>query len=217
MKFFRSTLAIALFSPSLLLAQETETTGWYLKPTFSFSQLSDQTGNTLGIGGLDGSTTISVDAGFASGLSLGYSYNDRWSAEFGWEYRSNDSEVTLADGQRFNDGNYASNSFFLNGIYSFESNRAWTPYVGLGLNWIQEVDIDLETAGTELSYAGDGDTGFQAFAGFDYPLNPRWSVLGELRYSSITDLELTGENTTGSIRGIDYDPFSLQIGFKYKF
>ena len=217
MKLVQSALAISLLVPTATFAQDSAERGWHLKPILAISQLSDQTISTVGVGNLDGTADVQLDGGFASGLNVGFSYNANWAAEIGWEYRSNDSEVTLADGQRFSDGNYASNAFFVNGIYSFDASTNWRPYIGAGLNWIQEIDIDLETAGNELSYSSDSDSGFQVFAGIDYEIDERWSVLGEARYSRITDSELTGENTTGSLRGLDYNPVSLQIGLKYRF
>jgi len=123
----------------------------------------------------------------------------------------------LADGQRFTDGNYASNSFFLNGIYSFGGGMRWQPYVGAGLSWVQEIDIDLETAASELSFSGDGDTGFQIFSGVDYQLNLNWSVQGEVRYSRISVVQLTGEGNESTFKGLEYDPVSLQIGLKFRF
>lgn len=217
MKLVQTAFAATLLLPAAALAQDSVESGWYLKPLFAISQLSDQTAITNGIGALNGSADVQLDGGFASGLNLGYSYGNNWAAELGWEYRSNDSKVTLADGQRFGGGNYASNSFFLNGIYSFDARRNWRPYFGAGLSWIQEIDIDLEAAGSELSFSGDGDTGFQVFAGIDYDIASNWSVLGELRYSSISSVELKGENNVGSFSGLDYDPVSLQIGLKYRF
>lgn len=219
----RTTLFRSLvFTPALLasatvMAQDNAAAGWYVKPTLTLSQLGDQDGSTSGIGQTNGLASVSLDAGFAAGLGLGYRYNERWAAELAWEYRSNASEVRLADGQRFADGNYASNSFFVNGRYHFPASGAWQPYIGLGLGWLQEIDIDLETAGTELSYAGDGDTGYQAFAGVDFDISPRWSWQLELRYSSFGDIELSGENNSGRWQGLGYDPLSLQLGLSFKF
>lgn len=217
MKLILTAIAASLLLPLSAHAQDSAEQGWYLKPLVAISQLSDQTGTTAGVGMLNGATNVQLDSGYAAGLNLGYSYGNNWAAEIGLEYRSNDSEVTLADGQRFSDGNYASNSFFLNGIYRFDSSNNWHPYLGAGLSWVQEIDIDLEMAGSELSYSGDSDNGFQIFAGIDYEVNSRWSVLGEVRYSSISDVELSGENTTGRFSGLDYNPVSLQIGLKYRF
>ena len=219
--FSSTILASSLFLMGSTAAAQTDgPQGWYLKPTLALSQLSDQTPNTLAVGVLDGPANVTLGTGFASGLVLGYAYGGPWSAELGWEYRSNDSEVALADGQRFSDGNYASNTFFANAQYHFQpvgTTQAWQPYAGFGLNFIQEIDIDLETPVRELSYAGDADTGFQLFAGMERKLSADWSILGEIRYTRFSDLDLSGENTGGLFRGLDYTPVSLQLGLKYRF
>jgi opacity protein-like surface antigen len=220
---FSKTVPTTILSSLVLItslgakAQDTDQQGWYLKPTLALSQMSDQTVNTTGVGALDGSGNAALSSGFASGLVLGYDYGSRWSAELGWEYRSNGSEVSLADGQRFNDGNYASNTFFINALYGFAEGQVWQPYAGFGLSFIQEIDIDLETPAAELSYAGDGDTGFQVFAGVERELAARWSLLGEVRYTRFSGIELTGENTVGTMGGLDYTPLSLQLGVKFRF
>ena len=57
----------------------------------------------------------------------------------------------------FDDGNYASNIFFLNGYYHFTPSGKWESYVSAGLLLVQEVDIDLERAVSEISLTSDGD------------------------------------------------------------
>lgn len=152
------------------------------------------------------------------GIGVGYRIDPRLSAEFGWEYRSNDSKTVLDATSEFGDGNYASNIFYLNGHYHFEQVGKWRPYVGAGLTWVEEIDIDLERGGDELSYSGDGDSGYQLFAGFDYDLADSWKLQAELRYGSIGDIDLEGEgNDVGEFDGIDYETTTLQIGLVYDF
>jgi len=81
----------------------------------------------------------------------------------------------------------------------------------------QEIDIDLEIDGTELSYTGDGDTGFQIMAGITYEINESWSMNGELRYGRFSGIDLTGEGTTGQFNDLDYDPITLGLGLQYNF
>jgi len=92
-----------------------EASHWYLKPTVGLSQMGDQTGQTVGIGTVDGPAEVNLSSGFTPGLAVGYQYGNGWSAELAWEYRTNDSETTLADGTFYPSGNYASNVFALNG------------------------------------------------------------------------------------------------------
>lgn len=189
---------------------------WVVRPYFGFSQMSDQSASTNGVGAQNGSADIVVDPGFTAGFGMAYRINSKFSAELAWEYRSNDSETTLADGDRYTEGNYASNTFFLNGIYHIEPHAQWHPYLGLGLSWIQEVDIDLERDGSEISYSGDGDIGFQAFAGVNYQVNKHWAWNAELRFGLIDGIGLTGEEgAVGRFDNLDYNTTTLQFGLSY--
>ena len=192
--------------------------GWFIKPITGFSQMSSTDGNSIGVGTQDGVVDVDLDSGFLAGLGFGYRYNPSLSVELSWEYRTNDSETTLADGDLFDDGNYASNTFYLNGYYHFQTENRWTPYLGLGLGWIQEIDIDLERGGTEQSYSGDGDIGLQAMLGLEYELNSNWKFNTELRYSRFSSIDLEGEDgATGRIDDLEYDPLTVGVGFSYYF
>ncbi|MEM9102767.1 MAG: OmpW family outer membrane protein, partial [Pseudomonadota bacterium] len=126
--------------------------------------------------------------------------------------------VQLPNGQTFDNGNYASNLFFLNNYYHFRAFQKWQPYVGAGLVWSQEVDIDYEENGFETSFSGDSKTGWQLFVGTDYKISSQWSLLAEIRYTSLNSLTLVSENNTDEVfSNIDYEPLSLQAGLKYQF
>lgn len=198
------------------MATASDQFGWYIKPYGGLSQLSDTSGKRSDVPPQD--VDVGVDAGFVAGLGVGYRYNNRWSTEVAWEYRTNDSETVFQDGTVFDDGNYASNSFYINGYYHFQSRGRWQPYVGLGVGWIQEVDIDLEGNGPELSYSDDGDVAWQAMAGVAYRWSERWSVAAEVRYLQLSDTELSGEGAApGNLDGLDYDPVSVTISAVYRF
>lgn len=206
-------LATQLFSTAAMADQN-----WFLRPYVGLSQMSDLSADFADIDGMSGTADVDLDTGFTSGLGLGYRFNKSVALEFGWEYRSNDSSVTLNGSSEFDDGNYASNLFYLNGHYFFASSGKWQPYVGAGLTWVEEIDIDLERNGNELSYSGDGDTGYQVFAGVNYEFSNAWALQTELRYGSITDIDLQGESgDPGQITGIDYKTTTLQIGVVYAF
>lgn len=221
MKLVRSLFAVGLCALSPLATADTSDSdsGWYIDAYGGFSQLSDTSGSAqevviAGAGNLD----VNTDSGFLSGMSVGYRYNPRWAAELAWEYRSNDSEVLLTDGTRFNDGNYASNVFYLNGYRYFQQRGQFTPYLGLGIGWIQEINLDLESAGFEQSYTGDGELLYQVIGGVDYQFSDNLSAKAELRFSNTADIDLDGEVPgTGSIRGLDYAPVSVAVGLSYAF
>lgn len=208
----------SLLLSASLFANNQNNSNWNVRPYFGISQMSDLSAQTTGVGTVDGNAQVNLDSGFTAGLGFGYQINQNWTAELAWEYRSNDSETTLADGSVFTEGNYASNLFMLNAAYNFPASGKWHPYVGAGLTWLQEVDIDLELNGIEQSYSGDGSTGFQIFGGVNYPLTPKWNLQGELRYGSITGIDLVGEqNAIGTFTDMDYKTTTLQVGLTYKF
>ncbi|MEL7043572.1 MAG: OmpW family outer membrane protein [Pseudomonadota bacterium] len=220
-RFATGLLALAL-SACPAVAQDTSQdreAGWFARAWGGYSSLSDTGGafdNTTAGPPVD-SVDVSADGGFTAGAGFGYRYAPRLAVELAWEYRSNGSETTFAAGPGFDDGNYASNTFFLNGYYYLDKRGPWEPYLGAGLSWIQEIDIDLEGNGPEQSYAGDGDVGFQVFVGSNYRLNERWSAHGELRYSSVTGVDLEGEGISGRFSDFDYEPLTFQLGLSYSF
>ncbi len=206
--------AVGIFSTNTVAAEDT----WFVRPYIGMSQMSDLSSDFTDIDSISGTADINLNGGFTAGLGIGYRYNEHLAAEFGWEYRSNDSEVNLANTSTFKDGNYASNVFYINGHYFFVTSGKWQPYVGAGLSWAQEIDIDLERDGVEQSYSGDGESGFQIFAGLNYALSNNWEIQSELRYGSISDINLSGEaNDSGGFQSLDYQPTTLQLGLVYNF
>ncbi len=191
---------------------------WHLRTFFGKSTMSDFTAEGLGFEQTDVSSKINLGGGFNAGLGLGYQVHKNWVLEFAWEYRSNDSAVEFAGGDRYDDGNYASNIFFLNGIHLFDNYLSWQPYVGFGVGWVQEIDIDLERPGEELSYSGDGDIGPQLFAGVSYKLNDWLELQGELRYGSFTDISLSSEvGDSQTFNAMDYKPATFQLGVSFSY
>ena len=193
--------------------------GWSVVPYVGISQLGDQSPGLSGAADIaDGTLDIAVDTGFTAGLGFRYDYpGSRWSSEFGWEYRSNDSDTTDATGLALPGGNYASNIFYINGRYALGEGKAWTPWVGAGLTWVQEVDLDSENTDGERSFEDSGAVGFQAMAGVDYRFTDRLYLTTELRYSSLTGLDLSEENGDGRISDIDYQPVTLGVGLGLRF
>lgn len=195
---------------------------WQIRPILGFSSLSD-TGGVATSAAFDGggALELSTSSGFLAGLGLGYRFSENWSTEIAWEYRSNNSSATLTQAQgqtNFTGGDYASNIFHINSTYHFSSGHALRPYIGGGLSWVQEVDLDLEVDTNEYSYSSAGDFGFQAFAGLDWALSDRWGMQAEIRYGSISDIELEAEQSSlGRLTGLDYEPVALQLGLTYRF
>lgn len=192
--------------------------GGSVVPYLGFSQLGDQSPGINADGIATGAADVSVDSGFVGGLSFRYdSTNSRWNSEIGWEYRSNDSVITTNDGTDLDGGNYASNTFYLNGRYSLTEGGKITPWIGGGLSLVQEVDIDSEGSDGERSFEDSGAFGFQLMAGVDYDITHRLYLTSELRYTSFTDLDLAEEVGEGRVTGLDYQPVTVGVGIGFRF
>lgn len=207
------SLNIAILASTASFLSHGAEPSWYWRAAIGYSSLEDASGSTSEVGNINGTARIDVDDGFFAGAAIGFDYLGPWSAEIVWEYRSNDSETTLADGSVFSDGNYASNIFFLNGLYQLSDVYGLKPYLGLGIGWIQEIDVDLEQDDIELSYSGDGEYGWQIFLGLEKPLTSRIDASAELRYAVFDDISLSGEEgAIGRFNSLDYNHVTLQLG-----
>lgn len=217
----RTLVVTTALIPSTIFTQNSfaeDHSNWFVKPNIGISLISDLSANVNDVNSANGKADIDIDSGLVAGLGVGYRYNKHLAVELAWEYRSNDSAVSLPNDVVYEEGDYASNTFFLNGIYTFSSNNRWKPYLGAGLAWIQEVDIDLETAGSELSYSASGDVGYQIFGGVNYELNKHWDLQAEVRTSSVSGIGLEAEtNSTGGFSDLDYKPATFQLGMVYNF
>ena len=210
---FKAVLVLGMGLSATTMAEEA---GWYARAHGGLSSLSDAKGN-FDFEGEQQRVKGDADTGGFAGIAGGYRFGNGWRTELAWEYRNN--ELTGAIGSiDYPTADFASSTLYLNGLYAFNSDSDWTPYVGAGLAFAQEIDIDFERDGVEQSYSSSGDTGVQVFAGIEYTLAPRWVLSGELRYSTITSLDLNPESgAPGMITDIDYQHTSLQLGVSYQF
>lgn len=219
--YIRSIVVMTLFIPLSTFAQgalANDNSNWFVKPNIGISLISDFSVNFSDANNTNENADINTDSGFLAGLGVGYRYNEYLAVEVAWEYRTNDSSVSLANGLVYEDGNYASNTFFINGIYTFGSKGRWKPYLGAGIAWLQEVDIDIEKNESELSYSANGDIGLQVFGGVNYELNNNWDLQAEVRTTSITGIDFEAEtSSTGSFSGLDYKPTTVQFAMVYNF
>lgn len=199
------------------MALASDSDKWFLRPYVGLSLMSDLDATASNVDNTSGTARVSLDNGYTGGLGVGYRLNERFAVELAWEYRSNDSEINIADQTSLTNGNYASNIFFLNGHYHFGKHGNWQPYVGAGLSWIQEIDIDFERNGTESSLSADGDVGYQLFTGVNYALAPAWQLQTELRYGSISGIDLVEEGGSARLSGLDYEPVTVQAGLVFQF
>lgn len=169
--------------------------------------------------GISTTARAALDSGVLTGAAIGHRLGEHWRIEAEFIYQSVERPVSsLGTGAPVGDGNYASTSVAVNGLYDFDlldSGRARS-YVGLGAVYLTEIDIDFEQGSTELSYSGSNGA-LQALLGVRYQLGARTFLDVGLRYLLASNIELDAEAPAiGRIRA-DYEPFAVTAAFGWKF
>lgn len=163
------------------------------------------------------SGNASFDTGFGFGGAVGYRYGNGWAAELAWDYRSQGLKRV---GGTTADGDFASNTFFVNGYYRFAKWGIVRPFVGAGVGWTEEIDIDINRNGRSLSYSRSGAVAVQGILGGEIDLSAKWSLVGDIRAMGVSSGSFSAENGNagGTLSGdLEYRPVSLNIGLSYRF
>ncbi len=188
---------------------------FFLKPYGGLSVISDVS-PVLKLDGKESLSQVSTGLGFSTGITAGYNFTPSFSAEAGWEYKTNDIDFSV-DNNTYQ-GNYASNTYYLNGKYMFNTQGRFKPYAGAGISMIQEIDLDFEMFESERSFSTDGKFGFLGLVGLDFLINDRLALNAELTHTRYASLDLTAEDGSGSeLQDLKYNPLVLNLGVKIRF
>jgi opacity protein-like surface antigen len=195
------------------------TDGLYLKTFGGFNFVAD---GDISQGGLIGDG--SYDPGQLFGAAIGKEFTPNWALELEFFYRSADIDSISAGGPfaGFTEGDFASTNLMLNGIYTFtqpDGSALWgkfTPYVGAGVGFLQEADMDVTVGGVEREFDDNFLFAAQVLAGVSYEITPSWSIYGEARYHFAGEIELD-PGAGGGVLKADYNGLSCLIGLRYKF
>jgi outer membrane protein len=209
---------VPLLAAGPSIAMAADDAHWYATANVGANFMSDQNVSLSGNGPTQWGKA-SLGNGLLTGAAFGRAFSRSFRAEAEFVYQSVDQDgVTLADGGSLPSGNYASTAVALNGYYTFNmfGREEVRTYVGLGVAWLTEVDIDFEQGGQELSYSGDG-FGLQLLAGARYELGERWFLDAGLRYLSADSVTMDGEGEAiGRVRA-EYEPWSATVGIGWRF
>ncbi len=190
---------------------------WYVTASVGIGNLSSQD-LTYRDGAVTQTAEADFDASFNGGGTLGYRFNENWRIEGEIMYRRNElAEVNLPALGTFDEGDFASLSFGLSALYDFNlfANPKVRTYVGAGVVFLQEIDIDFEDASGETSFETD-DVAAQIQLGARYQLRDNWFLDAGIRY--LTASGVTMEFPTDSNRTIesDYAPLSVTVGLGWR-
>ena len=199
MRFNPLAVLLAL-SAGPAVAQDT---AYYTKLFGGFSSLQ---GDSAELG--TAPQSLSYDGGVIYGGAFGYDYGDRpFRAELEFAYRSDEATGGIG-------GDYASTTLMLNGYYLF-SLGSFTPYTGIGLGYVTEIDFDV-TGGPDIGeYSDRGLFAWQAILGADYAISEQVSLFGEARYFATETPTLEGPG--GATLSADYDAIDILAGVTFRF
>ena len=166
----------------------------------------------------------SYDRGFLAGLAFGKQVSSAWALEVEWFYRSNEVEsMTGGPFAAVTEGDFASTNLMFNAVRTFggdasvtAASRAITPYVGLGIGFMQEVDIDLTVGGVEQEYSDNWVPAFQVMAGALYPVSGKLSAFVELRYHHAGSPKLDPRSGGATVEA-DYNGVTAHLGLRHSF
>lgn len=218
MSHLKSTIYTALISvvPAITLADNES--HWYASLNAGANFMADESANFSGAGPTR-SGDVDLGVGLLSGAAVGRAFGRNFRAEAEFLYQATDhSGIGLPNGATLPEGNFASTSVALNGLYSFNlfGRENVRTYVGVGVARLTEIDIDFEQGGREVSYSGE-DWGVQFLLGARYELGERWFVDAGLRHLNAGEVTMDGEGaTTGRVRA-DYEPWSATVGVGFSF
>jgi opacity protein-like surface antigen len=168
-------------------------------------------------GAPSGGAAGEYNAGWLTTGAIGWAHGP-WRFETDMSYRRNGLEdVSFNGGARFTEGDFAALAIGANLIREFNLLPAErvVGYVGVGLSYFEEVDLDLENGAAERSFS-DSTVGPQVLFGARYALWQNWELYAEYRYVHAPGLELDEEAGPASIDA-DYGAHSISAGVGFRF
>ncbi len=191
---------------------------WYGTASVGVGSLSSAT-LTYSDGTTSSSASGDYSASVAAGGTLGYNFRNGFALEGEIMYRRNDLDpVDLPGLGSFTGGDFASLAFAVNALYRFslgDSGRL-SGYVGPGVVYFQEIDIDFETNGQETSFE-ESDTGFQLKLGGRYDFSDRWFAEAGATYLLADGVRMERPADPSQTIESDYDHWTLSAGVGFRF
>lgn len=214
-------LLCASLMPATAMAQA-DSKGFYATIYAQQSRIGSSNFTESGALGAGNGLRAEFGTGLGFGGDIGYRYGNGWASEIEWNYRRHSLDA-LRQGSRnlTRDGDFASNILLINGLRRFSMGGGWTPYVGAGIGWVQEIDIDMtpSNAGAERGYSASSKSALQFIGGVEYALTPQWRLTADARWLRVGSVRLDNAvgNPGGSASSVDYNPVSVQVGLRYSF
>lgn len=154
---------------------------------------------------------VSVDSGISATFNISYMMTDHWAVELlaAWPFKH---DIDLVGGPEVGSTKHLPPTLSLQ--YHFQTNSAFQPYVGAGVNYTtffsEKLYGPLEGASLKL----DDSWGVAGEAGADIMLGPAWFLNISVRYIDIkTDAKVNGD-ALGKVK-IDPWVYGVHMGMRF--
>jgi outer membrane protein len=196
----------------------------YVAPQDSSSKVA-LNGSTLSLSG--GDSELAVDDNTQLGLTFNYMLTKSWGLEVlaATPFQHTASGKGELAGLNIADVKHLPPT--VSAVYYFDSEKAFKPYVGAGINYTIFFDEELTSeADTTLSGLGltNGSVeltdswGLALQAGFDYEINPQWMINASVRWIDIdTEATITFDGGNKITSDVEIDPWVYTISVGYRF
>ena len=198
---FYKILVIAIVFFFLALPAHALTEGPYFTLTGSIDMYDDLALSGKADPSVPPGTSVGIKTGGGFNHSIGYQFKNSFSTELEFSYKGRDFDSSGALS-----GNVNSKSFLVNGIYSFNIRKYYTPYIGYGMGFaFHEAKIK------DLGNREDRTIGYQLKTGIDIEFSRKLSLLVGYRYFTSNNPKFNGYFTA------EVASHSIEAGMKFHF
>jgi opacity protein-like surface antigen len=145
------------------------------------------------------------EAGFGFNHSVGYQFKNSFSTELEFSYKGGDFTPGTESAEGL-DGDMTTKSFLVNGIYSFDIRKFYTPYIGYGIGFAFH-DVNIQDKGDD----GNTTLAYQLKIGVDMEFSRKLSLLLGYRYFATNNPDFHGTFTAESAS------HAIEAGLKFYF
>lgn len=179
--------------------------GWYvgIGGGVNFPEESDISGGAV-------STDADFDTGWAAIGSIGYAYGNGLRTEIELGYRQND----IGDLSGVAGGSGDSDAFnaMINGLYDFHNSSDFTPYIGVGIGYL-DLSLDgVNPVGGATLDDSDGLLAYQGILGVGYSLTEQIALFVDYRYLATEEAKM--RTTAGVNVDVEYDTHTVLAGLR---
>ena len=211
-------IALGLFVRAASASESMDEQAFYVDLFGGLSLLNSPSSNFTPVGGalVDGEADLKT--GWLGGLAVGYEFNSWLRVEGEISYRRNSvSGLTTPGLDAATGGDYAALMFMANAYYDIADLDAgfavFTPYIGAGIGFAEEIDVDIDAAMPLAQFEGNGFA-YQFLAGVKWRYDSNITGGLGVRYTRAGNITLDGDTGTLDVK---YNPWAVILSVGYRF